>query len=366
MLVAYPHPFTLVRIPCITANSDLKPQNLGFRERDVIQLFDFGLCRELPNASHREKELEDEETFQMSGVGTQRYMASEILTTRRYNLKADVYSWSMVVFEMMTWKKPFAEFTTQEHKFNVAYYGERPRLTISSDVDSAEKQNCSADLGGFFGLMSVSEAATSNSYSISDFAGNSSGNEDKKIESTAHVTTAIEVRKKAASFFVGHWPAGLSELCEAAWAQDVTERLSMQDVLERVSVVFDNYCDNATTEEKAKPMSGSDQVVLTSEISSPRPLQESVEEVGVVLDFPSHFSSAPSLTAHFRRQHLLQQMEYEATKQRERIRSGAAPDDESDTFLEDKQSETSTSLQELTLTSASTTLHDSSSTVVLK
>ncbi|CAB9531496.1 protein kinase sgk-1 (Partial), partial [Seminavis robusta] len=27
---------------------DLKPSNLGFRERDVIQLFDFGLCRELP------------------------------------------------------------------------------------------------------------------------------------------------------------------------------------------------------------------------------------------------------------------------------------------------------------------------------
>lgn len=69
--------FWYLRLAIVCYSSDLKPQNLGFRERDVIQLFDFGLCRELPKPkgqSEREN-LEDEETFHMSGVGTQRYMA---------------------------------------------------------------------------------------------------------------------------------------------------------------------------------------------------------------------------------------------------------------------------------------------------
>lgn len=68
-------------------NIDLKPTNIGFKksliegEEDILQLYDFGLCRELPKPqgqTHHDDELEDEETFHMSGVGTQRYMAPEV------------------------------------------------------------------------------------------------------------------------------------------------------------------------------------------------------------------------------------------------------------------------------------------------
>jgi serine/threonine protein kinase len=47
---------------------DLKPDNIGFRG-STIKLFDFGLCRELPQECPREDQV-----FHMSGVGTKRYM----------------------------------------------------------------------------------------------------------------------------------------------------------------------------------------------------------------------------------------------------------------------------------------------------
>lgn len=71
---------------------DLKPQNVGFDVEGNIQLFDFGLCRELPDGI-----ADMEDVYEMSGVGTRRFMAPEIILDSHYNAKADVYSWSMVV-----------------------------------------------------------------------------------------------------------------------------------------------------------------------------------------------------------------------------------------------------------------------------
>jgi serine/threonine protein kinase len=113
---------------------DLKPQNIGFSvdAPDHIQLLDFGLCRELPppNAEHS---LEDDctDTFEMSGVGTRRYMAVEIINSNKYNCKADVYSWSMVVWEMLSLTKPYAIYSLVHHEREVCKGGERPAMKPS-------------------------------------------------------------------------------------------------------------------------------------------------------------------------------------------------------------------------------------------
>jgi serine/threonine protein kinase len=75
---------------------DLKPDNVGFKGDD-IQLFDFGLCRELPEDSPNQETL-----FLMSGVGTRGFMAPEIINGSRYNAKADVYSFAMVLYEILS------------------------------------------------------------------------------------------------------------------------------------------------------------------------------------------------------------------------------------------------------------------------
>jgi serine/threonine protein kinase len=98
---------------------DLKPNNIGFLNNQV-KLFDFGLSRELPA-------LNTSVAFQMSGkVGTIRYMAPEVVMHQPYNIHADVYSWSMVAYEMLTLEKPYNGWTPEMHADYVCRRGMRP------------------------------------------------------------------------------------------------------------------------------------------------------------------------------------------------------------------------------------------------
>lgn len=100
---------------------DLKPNNIGFLNGRV-QLFDFGLSREIP-------QLDVNTPFEMSGkVGTLRYMAVEVACHRRYNVSADVYSWAMVCYEVLTHTKPFAGWTREMHQNLVCGRGLRPEV----------------------------------------------------------------------------------------------------------------------------------------------------------------------------------------------------------------------------------------------
>ena len=101
---------------------DLKPDNIGFRG-NIVQLFDFGLCRELP-----ESQPDKDRVFTMSGVGTRRYLAPEVILGKGYNQKVDVYSWSMVLHEMLSLQKPFDLYGHELHLELVVQGGQRPKL----------------------------------------------------------------------------------------------------------------------------------------------------------------------------------------------------------------------------------------------
>jgi serine/threonine protein kinase len=101
---------------------DLKPDNIGF-QGDTVKVFDFGLCRELPELSP-----DQTKTFLMSGVGTRRYMAPEVFMGHNYNLKADVYSWTIVFHAMLSLHKPFEMYNAALHKLLVCQDGIRPTI----------------------------------------------------------------------------------------------------------------------------------------------------------------------------------------------------------------------------------------------
>jgi len=106
---------------------DLKPNNIGFLNGRV-KLFDFGLSRELPTGNL-------EEPFQMSGkVGTLRYMAVEVACHQPYNVSADVYSWAMVCYELLTLQKPFAGWTRDMHQSLVCGQAVRPALIAEDGI----------------------------------------------------------------------------------------------------------------------------------------------------------------------------------------------------------------------------------------
>jgi len=109
---------------------DLKPSNIGLDSEGNVQLFDFGLCRELSQYSSSEDDNEEKEKqFFMSGSGTLRYMAPELLLGEGSNCKADVYSWSMVLYEMLACERPFPNYHTEDDYVEyVCLGGDRPTL----------------------------------------------------------------------------------------------------------------------------------------------------------------------------------------------------------------------------------------------
>ena len=103
---------------------DLKPSNAGFREGcdDQLQIFDFGLCRELPKSSSDDPN----EVYFMTAAGTHRYMAVEILQGKNYSLKADTYSFAMVFYELLAQEAPFSKFDEADLEMLVCERKHRP------------------------------------------------------------------------------------------------------------------------------------------------------------------------------------------------------------------------------------------------
>jgi serine/threonine protein kinase len=102
---------------------DLKPKNIGIDAHGSVKLFDFGFARHLPD------EPDDNDTFKMTGrIGTLRYMAPEVALKAPYNLKADVYSWSIVLWEMLSLENAYQPIPRERFLTLVCQRGKRLKL----------------------------------------------------------------------------------------------------------------------------------------------------------------------------------------------------------------------------------------------
>lgn len=106
---------------------DLKPENLGFDVRGDVKLFDLGLVKELlPQNQDRQG------NYKLSMAGTPRYMAPEVGRYQPYNLSADVYSLSMLLYEIITLEKPFKKWTYTQLKEKIFRDGHRPPMKLDN------------------------------------------------------------------------------------------------------------------------------------------------------------------------------------------------------------------------------------------
>jgi serine/threonine protein kinase len=119
---------------------DLKPSNIGFDAKGRVKLLDFGFARVVPKGSNEDDNDnadDDGRRFTGPGTGTVRYMAPEVMRTARQldrgcNLFAsDVYSLSVVLWELVTTHKPFADIRDVDAAESmVSQKGARPPLRL--------------------------------------------------------------------------------------------------------------------------------------------------------------------------------------------------------------------------------------------
>lgn len=101
---------------------DLKTSNLLVDENYRIKICDFGLSQ---IKAHGEK-LSDG----IDGAkGTPLWMAPEVMMGKEFNEKCDVYSFGIVLWELLTREEPYQEFTTfEEFRHAVCYKHARPQI----------------------------------------------------------------------------------------------------------------------------------------------------------------------------------------------------------------------------------------------
>lgn len=97
---------------------DLKPSNIGFDANGTPKLFDFGLAREIVENCRR----------MTPSCGSLRYMSPENARSSNYSFPADVYSFGVLLWEVMTLEKPFMEITPSVFHDLVVKSAFRPRV----------------------------------------------------------------------------------------------------------------------------------------------------------------------------------------------------------------------------------------------
>ena len=102
---------------------DIKPDNIALSKTGRIKIFDFGA------ATVVRKHEQENELFLQDRKGTWQYMAPEVLVGGKYNHKADVYSFAMVLYFLLRGKPAVdVNLSESDHMYNIREKGWRPDI----------------------------------------------------------------------------------------------------------------------------------------------------------------------------------------------------------------------------------------------
>ena len=101
-----------------------------------MKLFDFGLAKKMGPKSNSSNQL-----YKLTGgCGSCRFMAPEIARYERYNESCDVYSFSILMWTILTLKTPYVNYNIQEWYQNVVQGKERPGFIDEIEISESMKK----------------------------------------------------------------------------------------------------------------------------------------------------------------------------------------------------------------------------------
>ncbi|KAG6646382.1 serine/threonine-protein kinase STY17-like isoform X3 [Carya illinoinensis] len=106
---------------------DLKTANLLMDENEVIKVADFGVAR-----------VQAQSGVMTAETGTYRWMSPEVIEHKAYDLKADVFSFGIVLWELLTGELPYSNLTPLQAAVGVVQQGLRPSIPKNTRPRLAE------------------------------------------------------------------------------------------------------------------------------------------------------------------------------------------------------------------------------------
>jgi serine/threonine protein kinase len=105
---------------------DLKPDNIGYSKGEW-KLFDLDVARLCPTEVR--SDYCSQEFKLTKRVGSPRYMSPECARGEMYNCLSDVYSFGLLVHELITLEKPYDEIPWEMHDELICYQHRRPDIS---------------------------------------------------------------------------------------------------------------------------------------------------------------------------------------------------------------------------------------------